>query len=37
MALFRVSVPNSSELTDLTFEVLSIDSRETMGSATATE
>ena len=37
MALFRVSVPNSSELTGLTFEVLSIDSRETLGSATATE
>jgi len=37
MALFRVSVPNSSELTSLTFEALSIDSRETLGSATATE
>ena len=37
MALFRIAVPNSSELTGLTFEVLSAEHRRMLGTATATE
>jgi len=37
MALIRLTVPNSSEYADLTFEVLSASRREVLASTTATE